>query len=386
MLTKRVARFLGARNSCGQTLQGSGIVNFRKLAARWTVALPAVFGGKIKVIAIGSRTWVNAPEFVRGRRHRRVWVELKTLADYRTFDHLTILRDVVVLTNPLRALHLLRSGRPPARPATDTAGARLTALPAASNKLTGSCAKDSSSVASNDSVNPKHLWTHIEIGSKIDGATISSWSKTTINATADKTGVCEVSESVGNVKADGYDFVIDFTKSTPTNPAIKGPEPVVTEKWKTIYHVKNLDCLPGTWSAEKVAGSSTETFEAGITKGDQGLQLTWDYSGIADYGLLTSIEHGFGPMVGAESAGIGAFVATPVGPAELLTFGGLGTVVFVAYPMALVVNCLNKELTVTQFGLVGGPRTYTLKKTSATEPPKVTVEQDWREEISTPVS
>jgi hypothetical protein len=64
------------------------------------------------------------------------------------------------------------------------------------------------------------------------------------------------------------------------------------------------------------------------------------------------------------------------------------TLVFNAMrPLSLTLNCAAGELTINvgRFDAAGGVLTETLHKTSAPAPPNITVEHEWRTEISAPV-
>jgi hypothetical protein len=418
-LTKSLARFFEPGAECPQTLKGSGYVNFRQRAARWTVALPGVFHGSLNVIAIHNRTYVTAPQFTRGKTHKAIWVELRSTTDYRTFDKLPLLRDIVVLTNPLRSLDVLGSVKTSAsRRAHRAAYFQSTepwALTSDSPSINASCGQHAQSVANGDSIDAKHLTDRFSLNTKVDETTIQSWAESKITAEADSSGVCEETISVENAKADGFDVVFDFTSSSPTDPSVKAPQSTATAEWKVIYHVKQSPCLDGTWDTTftepNIFPGSTFTVTATALIGGNGIEwsrgfsTTWSepwptfsplppYEPIDEINTVTSIEkydNTKGILVGQEALGFGNFSTEVVGPQLDSTVGTVSGATSelqtLARPMTLMLNCSAGTLLVEQDRTltIGPPLSQTLHKTSPTPPPQITVEQNWRSEISAPV-
>jgi hypothetical protein len=418
-LSKGLAKLFDPGQQCAQTLSGRGYVNFRRRAARWTVALPEVFHGNLNVIAIGNRTYVSAPWFTSGHgvAHRAIWIELNSIADYKTFDSLPLLRDIVVLTNPLRSLDVLRSTHSVKRA---RGAVSHDALAADSPSLTASCSKEAKAVANGDSVDAKHLTDEFSINTSVDGSTIKSWAESKISAEADRSGVCEESITMENAKADGFDVVFDFTASSPKDEKVKAPQSTATVEWKVIYHVKQAPCLDGIWETTQTAplpylvpgesGSYTVVSKAEIS----GHALRWSrhylsvlYSPhpevspgpmseiyyLPDATTTTINFDASGVLEGLESAGAGYFKTGAVGADTVSVIDTLGNYppnleqISEIRPMELSLDCRAGTLTVEQnrVNSVGAPLTATLRRVSPTPPPQITVEQDWRSALSAPV-
>jgi hypothetical protein len=418
-LTKHVAQLFGTGGEA-EELKGAGLVNFAKRAASWTVTLPEVFNGDLKVVAIG-----NAPQFSAGNRGR-AWVELRTAADYATFDRLPLLRDIVVLTNPLRSLDVLHSARAATHAhrgrAARTSAAHVHARSSVSPSLTTSCNSQAQTVASADSANAKHLTDTFSIGTKAQQDTLQAWASSKVSAEADSSGVCEVSISVENASAEGYDVKVDFSKSTPRDATVHRPQATATAQWETVYHVKLAPCLDGVWETTEhppyissqpgVSGSINVTSKAIIS----GHAITWSrdagflinqptekFEPVPPYtpyyvpDLVTSVSNydsATGTMTGVETLGAGTFSTDVIGPQIDSVQDSLGTYppgnVFIetlVRPLTLSLNCAAGELTVEQYRTltVGPPLSATLHKTSPTPPPQVTVEHNWRTQISAPL-
>jgi hypothetical protein len=247
MLTKGVDMFLGIR--CPQVLEGFGVVNFKQRAASWTVALPSSLGGTVKLISLRGVTYVDAPLLARGRKP---WVALRTARDYSSFNRIPLLRDVAVMTNPLGSLDLLASAPHPKRSRVATARMhtnRSVALVASdsSPSVSASC-PGAHAVANNASDDAQHLTDTFSYGIKPDELTLGSWFKNTVSAEDGNNGVCEVSVSLENADADGFDVVIEF--KNPTAPVhVQAPGLDITETWKLTYHFKER-CYVGTWTSE----------------------------------------------------------------------------------------------------------------------------------------
>ena len=96
-LTKAVAAYFG-----GSAVTGAGVADFADDIARWRLTVPPQVGGVIAVVAKGNRTWVDVG--ARGR-----YVLLTSDADYRAYDSVPLVRDLVEVTNPFRDLNLAES-------------------------------------------------------------------------------------------------------------------------------------------------------------------------------------------------------------------------------------------------------------------------------------
>ena len=241
-LTKAVSGFFGQQ--CPRTLRGAGYVNFRQRAARWSITLPDSFGGTLSVIAVGGLTYVDAPGFTKATSRKR-WVELRTPRDYATFNRIPLLRDLVVLTNPLRSLDVLRSVKHPHR-ATDTSGGAIAHSAEGTPSLTAQC-NNGQQVAADASADAQRLTDIFSVGVKADQETLSSWAKNKVSAEANNFGVCEVSVSVANAENDGFDVVITFQNPAPPIH-VQTPSTTVTTKWSFTYHFEQ-PCSNGTWQA-----------------------------------------------------------------------------------------------------------------------------------------
>jgi len=419
-LSKGLSRFFDPREECAQLLRGSGYVNFHQRAARWSVELPGVFGGSLKVVAIGNRTYVNAAAFAR--KGHTVWVKLSSLSDYETFDTVPLLRDIVVLTNPLRSLDVLQSVKAPrhtlARHATYTPEEQAQA--ADSPSVSASCSKQAQAVVSGDSVDAKHLTDSFALNTKIDSETMDSWGETKISADADSSGVCEEKISVENAEADGFDVVFDFTSSSPSDTTINAPQSTVTEEWKVIYHVKEAPCLDGTWDGDEpqstpnpTGGEITGTLTGHLAIVASSLSWSYTFNSKDEYPVIVGADpeppytpiyapdsftgdegfKGSGPVIGAIAAAGGSFSALPSGDwwrafspdlrgvSPGLYAGGDATL-----SLDIAVNCGARQLTVDAY-LPGGEKLiwgFDMHKTSDA-PPRITVGQNWRSEISAPV-
>jgi hypothetical protein len=401
-LSRGMAHFFDPDADCPATLRGTGVVNFRRHAARWTVALPAVFNGRLEAIAVGRRTWMKAGALFASKRAR--WIELQRRGDYRALDRFPLLRDIVVMTNPLRSLQLLRSVRGSARAAASATKPR---------SITASCANKAKEVTKDGSADTKHLTDQWSVGGSITADEVKSWQKTKISAEADATGVCQEKVSLENANAEGFDVVFDFTYSTPKQTDIKQPAPTGTYDWKTIYHVKQAPCLEGTWkvSFSRPTPLFPGTYTISATAAIAGDRILWsrDYSGAwIDETSVPITEPPYfeqvpetvtsqsdfdgaqGILVGWMQKGTGNYTAQVVGPQldRNQTTTGLNTeeTNILTRPLAATLNCAAGLLTVTQFRTitVGPPLIQTLHKT-ADGVPHITVEEDWRTQISAPI-
>lgn len=423
-LSKGLARLFDPHQECPQTLQGSGYVNFRERAARWTVTLPGVFQGELQVIAIRNRTYVNAPEFARGKAHKAVWIELRSTSDYKTFDKLPLLRDIVVLTNPLRSLDVLRSvkagGNKRAHRAVNRHATAPQARVADSPSISASCSQQAQSVADGTSVDAKHLTDQFSLNTKVDETTLKSWAESKISAEADNSGVCQETISVENAKAEGFDVVFDFTSSSPKDPSIQAPQSTATAEWKVIYHVKDAPCLDGTWDGEESVsapnpggGEITGTLTGHLAIAASGLSWSYTFTSMDEYEITVGVDpeppytpiygpdsftgnegfKGSGAVTGALAAMDGNLSAFPSGVWSR-TFSpdlrglspGLNAGGNVTLSLDIAFNCSARQLTVDAY-VPGGEKLiwgFDMHKMSDA-PPQVTVEQNWRSEISAPV-
>jgi hypothetical protein len=415
-LSRRLARLFDPGQECAEVLQGSGFVNFRKRAARWSIALPSVFQGSLKIIAIGNRTWVDAPQFTPRGAHNARWMELQSTRDYRSFDRLPLLRDLVVLTNPLRGLSSLAASRPSQRGARRARSAAFQATTADSPSISASCAQQSQSVANGDSPDAKRWTDQFSMNTQVEEDTYKSWGESKISAEADSSGVCEERISVETPSADGFDVVFDFKGSSQANSTVTAPQSTVTEEWKVVYHVKQPPCVEGTWSVEEGGPVpvyvGAYTVEASAVIGGNSLTWTRDYHSTFSFPSETSeplppyepipivvtdittsnFVGAIGAIVGTAVDGVGTYTGSVTGPqtdAIDSTIGGGGSEVNeLDRPMRLEVNCASDTLRVEQFRTltIGPPLVSILHRTSPIPPPRVTVEQNWRSEISAPLS
>jgi hypothetical protein len=242
-LTSGVESYFG--ESCHRILTGTGYVNFRQRAARWSVSLPRTLGGVVHVIASHDATFVNAPALSPPSRHTR-WIALRTARDYSQFNRVPFLRDLVVLTNPMRSLDLLASAKPSHRRARAAARFRRSALTASGPSVSGPCAQ-AESVASGESANPQRLTSDFTLNVADEAGTIKSWAKNNISAKDTNTGVCETKMSVENITHDGFDVVIDFTNPVPqVNVSTPAGSNTYSYSATVTYHYK-VPCYNGRW-------------------------------------------------------------------------------------------------------------------------------------------
>jgi hypothetical protein len=265
-LSAPIAMFFGEAGAV--TLQGSGQVDFVNRTASWTLTLPTSFGGNLEAAAAGGTTFVHIPEFSAGKRP---WVALRTAADYSSFDHVPLIRDLVTLTNPMRALNILDSSKPrrgsslrppegPASavqlayaPASADQGRRPVTTPA--QKATVSCGADqsgSSQVLDGTAPPDGSAADVFTLGSTADteNQTLKSWAHNKISADAGPSGVCSLDISLENADANGFDVKFDFTG---TGEPVKTdlPQTKITTDWEVVYtyHVSASFCNEGTWVA-----------------------------------------------------------------------------------------------------------------------------------------
>ncbi|MEO9138898.1 MAG: hypothetical protein ABI345_07495, partial [Jatrophihabitans sp.] len=96
-LTPALATYFG-----GSSITGQGIANFSTNSAKWNLTVPDRVGATIAVFAQHDKTYVDVG--TTGR-----WVLLQSRADYTGYDQVPLVRDLIVLTNPFRALNLVES-------------------------------------------------------------------------------------------------------------------------------------------------------------------------------------------------------------------------------------------------------------------------------------
>lgn len=235
-LTPGTQKFLN--DKCSKPLEGSGYVNFAQQAARWHITLPQRSQGILQVIAIRGLTWVQAPGLLRGKR-RHNWLLLNTRRDYVTFNHIPLLRDLAVLTNPLRSVELLKSLRAhgAATRASDTSSGDPT--------ISSEC-NNGAPVVHDQTPDAQALtWDHT-IGLKATEAALSSWTKDEVSVAAKESGLCEVSLSVTNIHQEGFDVQIEFKNPVPQRQ-IGSPKTSVTTTWTETIHYEFPKCADGTW-------------------------------------------------------------------------------------------------------------------------------------------
>ncbi|MGH2912189.1 MAG: hypothetical protein ACRDJ3_06905 [Solirubrobacteraceae bacterium] len=223
-----------------------------------------------------------------------------------------------------------------------------------------------------------------------------------------------------NAKADGFDVVFDFTASSLKDEKVKAPQSTATVEWKVIYHVKQAPCLDGVWETTQKAPlpyllpgeSGTYTVVSKAELSGHSLRWSRHYVSLLDSpypevspgppseiyylpdGTTTILNFdASGILVGLESAGVGYFTTVALGADTASIADTLGNYLPnfennpAERPMELSLSCRAGTLTVEQnrVNSVGAPLTATLHKTSQTPPPQITVEQNWRSALSSPV-
>jgi hypothetical protein len=435
-LTPKVQSFFAQR--CPEILRGTGVVNLRKHAARWTLQLPPSLGGTLQVVAVGRTTYLLYPG-LSGASPK--WIALRSARDYASFNSIPLLRDVVVLANPLRSLDLLASARRTghgarassaggeaasvASPAEATsiassAGTTPIASPArhdprarSADTLKTSC-DNGAQIANDAHAAPRRLTDTFDVGTTGQAAMLKSWAKNTISAKADDAGVCEVSVSVENADADGFDLKIDF--SNPVPPVhIQSPAATLTRSWSVTYHYSQA-CYVGTWEAENIEpipplyvgpgtggpnefteqrGGGPVTLDIALTGATlstdevfYGQFLKWvPFFGepaqfVEGSKVTRAIQAGGGVGAFPTEGGVGKITIFPVGAATLgVTFestgiSGGGTRQGISYTLSGTYSCPGSlTLSGRPFGAL------VFRKTSNVPPPTILSKEVWQQEI-----
>ena len=245
-LSKSLAAFLG--DAARTTVSGTGQVDFTKRRASWSIALPSSLGSTVQAIADGSTTYVSyQPIWPAGGSN---WIELSSDADYSAFDTVPWIRDLVVLTNPLRMLDLVDST--PGTPHTissvtgpaDTEGhVMVLAGWSRSPVEPGVCVPTLSSSGA---------WTgdvagEVSAGASAEAGVMKAWADGHVAVDAGRAGVCDATISVDNPDGLGFDVKLSVTQlGIPVTVAgVKGK---VTVSFSQTLHETTHPCWVGSWS------------------------------------------------------------------------------------------------------------------------------------------
>lgn len=315
-LTPALAAYFG-----GGTITGAGIADFSNDKAQWTLSTPAQMGKTIAVFADRGATFVDVG--ATGE-----WVLLQTAADYRGYDQLPLVRDLVVLTNPFRELNLAESTPAPPHPKQLSLGAwrggsstgfvlaaYRRALPAVTQSVAcnnGSTASSPSGQSAQGSPDTKVLTTDFGLTSQTDAETmqtVSSWPKTTTTVDSIDSGVCSIETSVDQT-SNGYDITLEFKNpvpaSTTTIPRFTMQR---TYSYTQVFHYA-VPCDQGKWhgtshltipgfSNDSGAASSRQTAATGggdltLSIGSSKATLTTDETFEARETQIITIPNGAG--------------------------------------------------------------------------------------------
>jgi hypothetical protein len=239
--TAGVRRFLG--DSCAAPLTGEGVVNFKKRQASWTVALPAALGGTIHAVARRGIIYLSGPLVTP----KGGWLMLRTRADYAAFDKVPLLRDVVVLTDPLGSVTLVASARTHSRRhhGATHASARPPASQAASVPSVKTSCDNGTKVADSSGETSKQLTDTFSFGTTAEGDALKAWSKNKVSAEANQDGLCEIKATLENADNNGFDVTIEFANPVaPITIPMAGLKDAVT--YTQTYHFREA-CFAGTW-------------------------------------------------------------------------------------------------------------------------------------------
>ncbi len=315
-LTPGLAKVLDASSP---TLSGSGEVDYATKRAEWTLTLPAMFRGNLKVISIGPTTYVSVPMLGSD------WISLTSAKDYSDFDSIPLLRDLVVLTNPLRQIDLLSSEHQ--LPATSASGSGTTRLlsakstptpkvtpkptpaptstpsPAPTAYPTPSPSPGSIGCSSFEIAHPQipdfangiipalenEFADQFGIGTTANRDGIKRWRKNSISADGNEDGICIIRIAVEDLNTNGFNVVLSITiPDLPPGLHINAPALDGAFSFSLVEHITFPNCGNGTWKASVL--SAPAFFPVGqegtITWGP------WTATGTAYLKLTTGEESG----------------------------------------------------------------------------------------------
>jgi hypothetical protein len=253
-LTPALASYFG-----GSAITGTGIADFGSDKAQWTLSTPAQMGKTIAVFADRGTTYVDLG--ATGQ-----WVSLQSAADYRGYDQVPLVRDLVVLTNPFRELNLAESTPATPHPKHLSLGASrghglapgvvpaaylraLTSVTQSVDCNNGSAASTQGGQSAQGSPDTKVLTTDFGLSSETDAETmqtVSSWPKTTTTMDSVDSGVCSIDTTVEQA-ANGYDITIVFNNPVPASTTTTPNFTVQrTYSYTQVFHYA-VPCDQGTW-------------------------------------------------------------------------------------------------------------------------------------------
>jgi hypothetical protein len=249
-LSKPLAAFLG--DSTVSTVSGKGEVDFTRRRASWSVELPPSLGSSVQAIADGGTTYVSYPPLSPPGAPR--WIELSSNADYADFDTVPWIRDLVVLTNPLRVLDAVDSTpgsiHTTSMPVMPRSVAAVTLAAWERSGVQPELCVPTKSSSGPMSVKAADVFA---VGATAEEDVIRAWKQNQISTEIGQSGVCEATVSVENPDGLGFDVKVTIDKQgvPVTVGGIKGE---LKTQFSTAYHVS---CLVGDW-----AGTTTANFPA----------------------------------------------------------------------------------------------------------------------------
>lgn len=277
-LTPALASYFG-----GPKISGNGIADFGSDKAQWTLLVPEQMGKTIAVFADRGTTFVD----VGATGH---WVSLRSAADYRGYDQVPLVRDLVVLSNPFRELNLAESTRAAPQPKHLSLGSfhgqgfapgmapaayiRPLAAPTTSVDCNnGSGASTQGGQSAQGTPDTKVLTTDFGLTSETDAETmqtVSSWPKPTTTMDSVDSGLCSIDTSMEQ-SSNGYDIKMVFNNPVPAS-TITTPKFTVqqTYSYTQVTHYA-VPCSQGTWhgtSQHTMQGFVRDLGLAGVTETD----------------------------------------------------------------------------------------------------------------------
>jgi hypothetical protein len=249
-LSAPLQHLLGASQA---SLTGSGVVDYSTKRAMWSIAMPPAFGQPLRVVAVGDTTYLTVPGGNSADPQAR-WIAVSSVQGYSSLDQIPFVRDLVVLTNPLRGLALVDSVHQAATttslapPNDPGATVKLMSYRNDSVPIASANCPDDPTAAQVDSgsVNGQIADT-LSINQQATATTLKSWVTNEITAYQGREGLCSFSVSVNNADDGGFDVVYSLQEATPAN--ITPPNLQYVFEMKDTLHIAPPPCLPGKWTA-----------------------------------------------------------------------------------------------------------------------------------------
>ncbi|MDQ2847896.1 MAG: hypothetical protein M3Y77_16440 [Actinomycetota bacterium] len=274
----------------GQNLSGRGIADFRNDNAQWTLTVPDQVGKTINVFAAHDKTYVDVG--ATGR-----WVLLQSADDYRGYDQVPLVRDLVVLTNPFRALNLVESTRaapqpkhlslgnfrgqglaPRRAPAAYTRSLVATAAPADCNN--GSGASTQGGQSAQGTPDAKALTADFGVTNDAQRVTLGSWTNPpTLTTDSVDSGVCTITAAFKTPTLNGFDYTIQFDNPPGRPPTLIAPNLLRTFTYTHVFR-HAVPCDQGVWTGPSKV--SLPGFTVGV-----GTDASVSQPRAAGYGTLT---------------------------------------------------------------------------------------------------